>query len=71
MSDPVRDMIARGLIEELDNRKWVKLRKAGNAPVVTIPKKWLNALGLKAGDHVKLDLCYNRIVLKRARTELL
>jgi antitoxin component of MazEF toxin-antitoxin module len=37
-------------------RRDVKIRRAGNASGITLPRKWLRQLGWKEGDAVRLHL---------------
>jgi AbrB family looped-hinge helix DNA binding protein len=71
MSDPTTQYIASRLLAEADRRKFEKLRKAGNSLAITVPKTWLQQLGLKEGDYVLLEKIFDKIVLQKARTEAL
>jgi len=57
------------VLAALDNRRDVKIRRAGNAEAVTIPKKWLQILGWKEGDSLLLCLAKNKgtITLQKPR----
>lgn len=57
------------VLAEIDMRCTVKIRRAGNAEAVTIPRKWLQKLGWKEGDSVRLHLDKRRdtITLEKLR----
>lgn len=55
MSDPTTEYVTSRFLAEMDRRKFGKLRKSGNSLAITVPKTWLQQLGLKEGDYVLLE----------------
>ena len=59
------------LLAEINMRRDVKIRRAGNAEAVTIPRKWLQELGWKEGDYLLLRLDKSRgiVTLQKPRLQ--
>jgi antitoxin component of MazEF toxin-antitoxin module len=59
------------LLEELNMRRNAKIRRAGNALAVTLPKKWLRELAWREGDSLLLHLDKSRgtITLQKPRLQ--
>lgn len=71
MSDSALEYAVKRVSAEIDRKRFVRLRRAGNAVAVTIPRVWLEDLGWKAGDYLILDRIFSKIVVDKARTEVL
>jgi antitoxin ChpS len=47
------------------------IRKSGNASIVSIPKRFLELLGLHIGDELDIDIKNEQIILKAHKEETL